>query len=248
MLTKRSQQPEWMDLGSAYYTPAQYNDCLRQLDRIGQLLGGDRATFRALDKLSEPPRSILDIGCGGGALTIRLGKAHPSARVVGIDIAGEAISFAERELSRQSPSIPNVEFHTATSTDIDSYGPSDVVMATLVCHHLSDQELVAFLRQTCKSATQAVILNDLHRHILATAGFAAVTPFLFPNRMIWHDGLLSIRRSFTRQEWKKLLEAAGIAPHYYTITWQWAFRWIVMIDVEAMRRNEEETLCQMSTM
>lgn len=245
MLTKRSQQPEWMDLGSAYYTPAQYKDCLHQLDRIGQFLGGDRATFWALKTLKKPPRSILDVGCGGGALTLRLGNAYPSARVLGIDISDEAIAFAQKELNAHSPPLSNVQFLAAASPALDPYGEFDVVMATLVCHHLTDEELVAFLKKTCQIAAQAVILNDLHRHFLASAGFAALTPFLFPNRMIWHDGLLSIRRSFTREEWRRLLEAAGIAPHHYTITWHWAFRWIVIINAEEIRLNGGGAVCQM---
>jgi hypothetical protein len=115
-------------------------------------------------------------------------------------------------------------------------------MATLVCHHLSDAELISFLQQACRIAKQAVILNDLHRHPLATVGFATLVPLFFRNQMIWHDGLLSIRRAFTRQDWITFLKSAGIADSDYTLTWHWAFRWIVIIHTAKMKQQENKNL------
>jgi 2-polyprenyl-3-methyl-5-hydroxy-6-metoxy-1,4-benzoquinol methylase len=237
MLSRRSHQPEWMDLGEGYYTPEVYRDCLYKLDRIGRFLGGDHATFWTLKQLSVLPSSILDVGCGGGLFTLRLANRYPQAQVVGIDICHEAIAFAQEHLKQYHPSLSNVQFFVPPSPLLDESSSFDVVMATLVCHHLSDQELISFLQQACRTAQQAVILNDLHRHPLATVGFAALVPLFFCNRMIWHDGLLSIRRSFTRQDWKVFLKAAAIDERYYHITWHWPFRWIVTIDVAKMRRQ-----------
>lgn len=229
MLSRRSHQPEWMDLGPPYYTPEEYRDCLYQLDRIGRLLGGDRATFKALEQLKTIPKSILDVGCGGGLFTQRLAARYPETEVIGIDTSSDAIAFAKEHLKNQQPLLNNVRFFVPHSPQLDEQAPVDVVMATLVCHHLSDQELVSFLQQACRLAKHAVIINDLHRNFLATAGFAALVPLLFYNRMIWHDGLLSIRRSFTRREWWNFLKAAGLNENNCQVTWHWAFRWIVLI-------------------
>lgn len=235
-LSERSHEREWMDLGPPYYTPEEYRSCLYQLDRIGRFLGGDRATFWALAQLSNPPDSILDVGCGGGLFTLRLAAHYPHTQVMGIDISQEAIAFAQEHLNRSQQK--NVQFLVPSSPHLDEKQPFDVIMATLVCHHLSDEELVSFLKSACKTARKAVILNDLHRNILATLGFAILTPLFFRNRMIWHDGLLSIRRSFTRQDWVNLLEKAEIDKSNYTITWHWAFRWIVMIDTAKMGKDD----------
>ena len=232
MLTKRSHELEWMDLGKDFYNPLQYRDCLFQLDRIGRFLGGDRATFWALRQLPSPPHSILDVGCGGGLFTITLAKAYPGANIVGLDISPEAIAFAKERLNSLKPSVSNVSFILSETPRLNEQLTFDVVTATLVCHHLSDEELIEFIKQACRTAKQAVILNDLHRHLFATIGFAAAVPLFFRNKMIWHDGLLSIRRSFKRQEWVKILNAAGVDTACYTITWHWAFRWIVTIDVK----------------
>lgn len=238
MLSQRSHQLEWMDLGEGYYTPAEYRDCLYQLDRIGRFLGGDQATFWALNKLPVLPQSILDVGCGGGLFTLRLASRYPHAQIVGMDISPDAIAFAQDRLNAHQPALPNVQFFVPDSPQLDETAPFDVVMSTLVCHHLSDQELVSFIQQACRVAKQAIILNDLHRHPLASIGFAAVAPLFFRNRMIWHDGLLSIRRSFTRREWKNILTAAGIDERDYTLSWHWAFRWIVVIDAANMHRRK----------
>ena len=239
MISQRSHEPEWIDLGPSHYTPLEYRDCLYQLDRIGRFLGGDRATFWALKRLKISSSSILDVGCGGGLFTMRLAARYPKAAVLGIDISQEAIAFAQEHLKQFQPPLLNVQFLVPPSPELDDFSDQmDVVMATLVCHHLSDQELISFLKQACRIAKHAVILNDLHRHPLAPLGFAMLVPFLFRNRLIWHDGLLSIQRAFTSQDWWSFLEAADIDKRYCTVTWHYAFRWIITIDTEAMKRQE----------
>jgi 2-polyprenyl-3-methyl-5-hydroxy-6-metoxy-1,4-benzoquinol methylase len=241
MISQRSHEPEWMDLGPSHYTTIEYHDCLYQLGRIGRLLGGDNATFKALKRLKIQPSSFLDVGCGGGLFTMRLAKAYPKAEVVGIDISQEAITFAQEHLKLHQPPLTNVSFYVPPKPQLDDFSQeSDIVMATLVCHHLSDQEFISFLQQACRIAKQAVILNDLHRHPLASLGFAALVPLFFRKRLTLHDGLLSIQRSFTSQELWSYLEAAGIDKRHCSVTWHWAFRWIITIDTAAIKRQGKE--------
>lgn len=228
----RSHEKEWMDLGPPYYNDAEYDHCLQQLGRIGRYLGGDRATFQALGKLKSPPRSILDVGCGGGAFTVELAKRYPKAKVTGIDTSAAAIDYANRQLQSMSPPITNIEFILSSNPRLDSLQKKfDVVTSTLVCHHLSDDELIVFLKDAYKIANQAVIFNDLHRHSLATLGYRVIAPLLFRNKMITHDGLLSIKRSFIRKEWDFFMASAEIPKSSYSIAWQWAFRWIITINI-----------------
>jgi 2-polyprenyl-3-methyl-5-hydroxy-6-metoxy-1,4-benzoquinol methylase len=226
---ERSQELEWMDLGPEHYTPDEYRTCLHHLDRIGRWLGGDRATFQALAQLKQVPRSIIDVGCGGGLFTLKMGARYPHTKVVGRDLSAEAIAFADEQHQKRYPGLSNVSFEIASKPELEEHVHYDVVMATLMCHHLTDAELVAFLQQARGVAQQAIILNDLHRHPLASMSFGAIAPWLFPNRLIWHDGLLSIRRAFTRGDWIRLLREAGIPESSYCVRWHWAFRWIVVI-------------------
>ena len=225
----RIHTPEMIDLGPSYYTPQEYRDCLVQLGRIGKLLGGDRSTFWAFNQLQNKPASILDVGCGGGQLTIELAKRYPQAHVKGIDISQEAIAFAREQL-KYSPSVSNVEFCVPPAAQLCEAPKSvDVITSTLVFHHLSDEEIIDFLQKSVSVAREAVIINDLHRHFLASLSFGAIAPVCFPNRLIFNDGLLSIKRAFTRKDWLYYFQAAGIPSHAWSVSWHWAFRWIVMI-------------------
>lgn len=228
-MQKRSQEKEWMDFGLQYCSLSTYQDCLWQLDRIGLYLGGDRATFKAFSKLKRSPQTILDVGCGGGLFTLRMAERYPEAKVIGIDLSPEAIAFAN-ERKKEFPHIRNVEFQAFASPELN-YAPGsfDVVMATLVCHHLSDQEIVDFLKDAYRIANQAVIINDLHRHRIAHLSFAVIAPLLFSNRMIFHDGLLSIKRSFKRKDWQRYFKEASIPAEKCSLTWHWAFRWMVSL-------------------
>lgn len=238
MHSGRSQQPELMDLGPAHYSTEEYRECLCQLDRIGRFLGGDRATLNAFKSLKSPPGTILDVGCGGGLFTLRLAKYFPNAMITGLDISSEAISFAKESLSQANPPMRNVQFILSETPELNNPpNQFDVITSTLVCHHLSDEELISFLKKTCQIAKQAVIINDLHRHPLATFGFAALAPLFFRNRLICHDGLLSIRKAFAYQDWMNYLDAAGIDRNRCRVTWHWAFRWIVFIDTSTMDKN-----------
>lgn len=230
---KRLETPELLDLGPTHYTRAEYRDCLLQLDRIGRFLMGNRATFKAFQQLAAAPRSILEVGCGSGQLAMQLARRYPRASVTGIDIAPEAIEFAQEQL-KLSP-LPNVNFRLALKGTLDEPPKSyDVVTATLVVHHLSDAEIVEFLKTSMQVAQTAVIINDLHRHILAEWGFRAIAPICFRNRLIEHDGLISIKRAFTRQDWSDYLQAAGIPPQAWSLSWHGWFRWVLMLYPERL--------------
>lgn len=227
-MSKRSQTPEWIDLDPPCYTKEEYVDCLKQLERIGRFLGGDRATFWAFNQLEHPPTSILDVGCGGGQLAMKLAKRYPEASVKGIDLSSEGIAYAHQQLKKE-PGL-RVEFCVPPTAELNEPPKSfDVVTSTLVCHHLTDEQIIEFIKKSVKVAKKAVIINDLHRHPLASCSFFALAPLCFRNRLIFHDGLLSIKRAFKRKEWIGYLQAAGIPQHAWSLSWHPFFRWILII-------------------
>ena len=218
---KRSDQLELIDLGSQHYTQGEYFDCLHQLGKVGEYLGGDRASYKAIDLLFPRPTSILDVGCGGGDFTQKLGKRYSSCQIKGIDISSKAVSYAKMHNQGN-----NVTFDSCFLCNIPSKS-YDVVISTLVCHHLNDAELILFLKDCTRIAKKAVIINDLHRHPLAWLAFILSAPILFRNRLITHDGALSIKRAFTKKDWQGYLEAFHAKGK---ITWHWPFRWIVTLE------------------
>lgn len=223
---RRSYEQEILDLGPEHYTSEEYEHCLTLLGRINSLLGGFRATLKALKKLPTP-RSILEIGCGGGYLCRYLNSWYPQTAIRGIDISREAIAFAERH------KVENVSFSVQADKTLHFPDNSfDVVTTMLVCHHMDDEELVRFLQESYRVCREAVVINDLQRHVLAYLSYSLITPFLFANRLIWHDGRLSIRRSFRKSDWTALLEKAGFQKSRYDLKWNWAFRWTLTLRKE----------------
>ena len=126
--------------------------------------------------------------------------------------------------------LPNLSFiHRKGPKLTEAPKSYDVVTATLLCHHLLDKELIAFLKSARIIACNAIIINDLHRHILAYAAFWLISPF-FNNRMLRQDGLLSIRRSFKYAELVYFLQKSNFSLEKIKIRWSWGFRWTITIE------------------
>jgi 2-polyprenyl-3-methyl-5-hydroxy-6-metoxy-1,4-benzoquinol methylase len=229
MLIERSQEKELLDLGPEYYSHHEYTQCLKKLFRVNQLFGFFRSTVKILKRFSKES-TLLDVGCGGGLFLLHLSQIFPQMQMLGTDISSAAIADAEQSLSswqKQKPNIP-VSFQRQEQAQLNYAKNSfDIILATLVCHHLLDDELVIFLQQAYLAAGKAVIINDLHRHRLAYWLYGMMSPLLFHNRLITHDGLISIRRGFTRAEWRLLLQKAGIQT--YQLKWCFPFRWQLIL-------------------
>lgn len=231
--SKRSYKPELIDLGTSYYTHEEYEDCLHQLSRIGRFLGANKATLEAFHKVKNT-QSILDVGCGGGHFTMQLAKQFPKVQVTGIDISLPAIELAQKALAKTQ--MRNIKFEIPPSPQLMLPSNSfDVVTFTLVCHHLNDEQLIDFLKRSYRVAKKSIIINDLHRHWIAYMGFALIAGPFFSNRLIFHDGLLSIKRAFKKDDWINYLKAAEIPLEQCSITWHWPFRWLVCINTSFKR-------------
>ena len=89
---------------------------------------------------------------------------------------------------------------------------------------ICDAELVAFIQWMERTARVGWLINDLRRHWLAWAGFRVLAFLLRFHPIVAHDGALSVRRAFTREDWQRILAHAGIEaelrPHF-------PFRWTV---------------------
>lgn len=231
MLTKRSTEKEIMDLGPNETNYHEYIDCLKKLFRVSKLFGFFRQTVKALKNLPQTS-SLVEIGCGGGLFLLHLSQIFPDIQMTGKDIAPEAITQAQLSLQEWQKKIPNInvtfELEKQAQSDIKN-NTVDVVLTTLVCHHMDDLALIDFLQSSYKRARKAVIINDLHRHILAEFFYSLISPLLFQNRMITHDGLVSIRRAFKYKEIKLLLEKANIKK--YQIKWCFPFRWQIILEI-----------------
>ena len=186
---------------------------LRQLERtyaqfgaVNALVAGWQVVYRReLRPLLDPgrPMTVLDIGCGGGDLARQLlrwaARDGLALRVLGIDTDERAIRFAGRQVRS------GLHFRAVGSRDLVREGARfDAVVSNHLLHHLAEPELGELLAD-CEALCRGVVLHsDIERHPLAYAGFGALAAPLFRDSFILPDGLLSVRRSFTAPELRRL--------------------------------------------
>lgn len=230
MFTKRSQEKELLDLGPAYYSQTEYSSCLKKLFRINKILGFFRNTVKIIKPFATDKLTILDVGCGGGLFLLHLSHIFPKMKMVGIDISIDAITEAQLLLSQWEAKKSNIQvyFEQQHEKILDIPHKSfDIILATLVCHHLDDDALIHFLQQLSLVGRKRVIINDLQRHYISYWLYKLLAPILFRNRLITHDGLISIKRGFTRAEWHTLLKKAGLQN--YQLKWRFPFHWQLIL-------------------
>jgi SAM-dependent methyltransferase len=104
--------------------------------------------------------ACLDVGCGGGDVTLELARRiAPSGRVVGVDIDGAKMDLA-REEARQHGFI-NVEFRLSDVRETPGAAEFDLVYARFLLTHLSDP--ASAVRTFCQHVRPAgfVVVEDI---------------------------------------------------------------------------------------
>jgi S-adenosylmethionine-diacylgycerolhomoserine-N-methlytransferase len=64
-------------------------------------LFGRAALIRSIARLPNPPRNILEIGCGTGDNLLRLARQFPDAAVTGLDLSADMLARARRKLEKR---------------------------------------------------------------------------------------------------------------------------------------------------
>jgi 2-polyprenyl-3-methyl-5-hydroxy-6-metoxy-1,4-benzoquinol methylase len=176
------------------------NNTYQQFSVVNRALSGWRGIYgRYLRKNLADGSSLLDIGCGGGDVLRQLAywtsRDGLSVQCVGIDPDARALEYA-----RSRRPLSNVEFLQLSSKDLIESGRTfDIVISNHVLHHLQNDEVYTFCKDSETLTTKLALHNDLRRSGLAYVNYAA-TRLIFWNSFVTEDGLLSIRRSFTSSE------------------------------------------------
>lgn len=149
---------------------------LYDLSLAVQFLGRERAFREKLLALAQlaPRESILDVGCGTGTLAILARRlVGASGAVYGIDASAEMIARARAKACRRRI---EATFQTAPAQALPfPDGIFDVVLATLVLHHLGRngrRALVGEMRRVLKAGGRALIV-DFERSTRRSRGLAA---------------------------------------------------------------------------
>lgn len=204
--------------------------CLHELNLVNTYLGGHKITIEGIKVLLKNNAEIKDkiticeIGCGGGdnlkAIHKWINGSIP-VKYIGVDINKACIDFATNNCKEL-----DAIFVCSDYRNIQFAERPDIIFNSLFCHHFTNEKVVEMLGWMKTNALKGFFINDLHRHPFAYYSIKMLTNIFSRSYLVKNDGPISVLRGFHGDEWKILLNKAGIAN--YSIHWRWAFRNLII--------------------
>jgi 2-polyprenyl-3-methyl-5-hydroxy-6-metoxy-1,4-benzoquinol methylase len=217
----RGRHPERMD------DPAldrnTYARVLRDLARVNRWTLATRPTLAFLARATRQRSafSLLDVGFGHGDMLRTIAswarRRGLSATLVGVDLNPNSAPAARAATADWM----GIDYRTG---DYRDQGAFDFVVSSLVAHHMSDRELIDFIRYMEAAASVGWMINDLHRHRVAHAGYPLLARLLGVHPIVRSDGTLSIANAFRPPELAPLLREAGVPAGAARIVRRFPFR------------------------
>lgn len=191
--------------------PATYAAVLRDLARVNTVTLAARPTLAFLAHIAKrgDRLKLLDVGYGDGDMLRRIARwaarRGVEAELVGIDLnpRSEAIARAD------TPDALPITYRTGDYAELAGEG-WDAVVSSLVAHHMTRAQLVAFVAFMEAEAARGWFVNDLHRHRFAHRGYPLLATLARWHPIVRADGTLSIARSYRPDEWPPILAEAGV--------------------------------------
>lgn len=228
-LAIRAEAPELMD--DLSIGGAELAETLAQLRRINRLLGAARPTLAGVAQLwrgaGQPAYlSILDVGAGSGDIDRQLlawaSRHNIQMDVTLMDIHPDTCTVAKAYHHHE----PRVKVVQGSVFQLSAC-QADIVTASLFLHHFPAGQVPVVLSTMLQAARLGLVINDLHRHLVAWAFIWLATRLFSRNRLIRHDAPLSVRRGFRAADFDQLKAVPGLANLRYA--WQPLFRYLLII-------------------
>lgn len=214
MLERRAIAGELMDAEDL--DAETYADVVADLARVNVVTLAARPTLSFLARATQGMTRfrLLDVGYGDGDMLRRIARWSMTrgidAELIGVDLNPRSKAAA------RAHTPPGQPIAFVTGDYADQAGPFDIVISSLVAHHMTHEQLIAFLRFMEATATTGWLINDLHRHAFAYRGFPILARLFGWHGIVRHDGQLSIARSYRPAEWPQILAEAGISAAQIT--------------------------------
>lgn len=208
MLAERRITEEIMD--DPELPPQVYDAVLADLAKVNRLTMAHRPTLNFLERCvgGRDTFTLLDVGYGHGDMLREISawaqKRGIKAQLTGIDLNPKSEAAAR---AATNPALP-ITYKTGDYQDFDS--GFDVIVSSLVAHHMTHSQLLAFLRFMDSEAQQGWFINDLHRHTFSYLGYPLLARLMGWHGIVRKDGQTSIARSYRPQEWQDMLAQANI--------------------------------------
>ncbi len=196
------------DLGTA----AEIERSLDDLWRINRWLGGVETNLHLLERFFKRAGArqvrVLDVGSGDARLSACL-----QAELLRRNIRAQFTAL-DRRLTHLGNGRAAAAGLLPVTADVFALpfakASFDIVMCNLFLHHFSGERAQELLRSMASVAREAVLINDLERHVLPYLFIRLALPFA-RSRLTRHDGPASVRQAYTRRELEKLAVDAGFA-------------------------------------
>lgn len=223
-LSRRSEMPEMMD--DADISVLDYAQALRDLATVNRITRTHAPVLAWLRRATRDwPEgravSVLDVASGQGDL---LRAIHSWATRRGLMPVLSGIDLnpsAAIEAVAATPTGTVIAWETGDVFDQAPEPKPDFVVSSQFAHHLTDDQVVAFLLWLERNSRRGWFIADLHRHALPYYGFRLLCRAAGWHRIVRLDGTVSIARGFRTPEWRALLARAGLNA---SISWHLLFR------------------------
>jgi ubiquinone/menaquinone biosynthesis C-methylase UbiE len=210
---ERNNQLELIDTGN--YTSEEYEGFLREIRFVNRWLGDVRALRETLlqeikDKKAKQ-FTVLDVGAGSGELLRVMAdfarKEKLLTKLFGLEL-NERSAEAIVEESKDYAEISSVRGNALALPFADK--SIDYSICSLFTHHFTDESVVKILSEMCRVSKEKIFVIDLHRHPTPYYLYITLGKLVLYNRLVRHDGALSILRSFVPEELVNLGKQAGL--------------------------------------
>ncbi|WP_346798274.1 methyltransferase domain-containing protein [Halomonas sp. Bachu 37] len=222
--SQRSGKKELMDEANIPYE--EFHDCLIGLERINHLTLAYRPTLQWLRPWMESSERlfVLDAASGGGDMLRQIARKWPTrVEEVGCSMVGVDLNPWSKKSAESRPSSSAGSYETANVLEFEPDQPVDIVISSLFTHHLTDTQIVDFMRWMQRRARKGWFINDLHRNPLPYYFIKGATALFSRNRLIRHDAAVSVARAFTKADWQRLIAEAGLDDRV-RVQWFFPFR------------------------
>lgn len=192
-----------------------YAAVIGDLAKVNRLTMNARATLGFLKRaVRGRPFRLLDVGFGHGDMLRSIARwaaqQNITCELVGVDLNPRS------EPAARAATPPDLPIRYVTGDYADLAGePWDFIVSSLVAHHMTHDQLVAFVRFMDRHSRMGWLVNDLRRDALAHFGFPILATIMRWHPMVKADGTLSIARSYRPDEWRPILAEAGVEARVY---------------------------------
>lgn len=201
---------------------------LADMRRVNWLLGWHQPIIHAVQSLlpRTGPYTLLDVATGSGDLPLSLAERFNSCGDVVRLIASDAHHMVLKLGANHTAGSSLVRWVLHDARKLP-FAPASVDVATCssALHHFNERDAVCVLTALGSVARHGVVVADASRSIISliTAG---ILSRLSLSRLTWHDGPVSVLRSYTAEEAAQLAKTAGWVD--IEISRPDPFRWLLI--------------------